>query len=78
MFTVFSNKFIFLGLRLARKCDLEEQQSVSQESPVGPGRGLPVLLLWARHIDPPCRRFSSCKTERYLLSLLPLVGKKNE
>lgn len=78
VFTVFSNKYIFFGLRLARKCGLEEPESRSQEFPLGPGYGIPELLLWAHQIDPPHHHFSSCKTERYLLSLIPSVVNLNE
>lgn len=41
-FTVFSNKCMSLWLKLVRKCDLEEQPSVSQEFPLGHGHGQPV------------------------------------
>lgn len=64
VFTVFSNKYIFLGLRLARKCGLEEPQRRSQEFPLRAGYGIPELLLWAHQIDSPYHHFSSCKRRK--------------
>lgn len=41
-----------LWLKLVRKCDLEEQQSVSQESPLGHGHGQPVHVTSTHHANP--------------------------
>lgn len=36
-------------LKLVRKCDLEEQQRVTQESPLGHGHGEPVHITSTHH-----------------------------
>lgn len=48
------------------------------ESESGAPTGTQTWTACARHINPPCHHFPSCKTERYLLSLVPLVGNMNE
>lgn len=71
-FTVFSNKFMSLWDEAGE--EMWPDGTTESESGVPTG----TWTACARHINPPCHHFYSCKTERYLLSLVPLVGNVNE
>lgn len=81
VFTVFSNKLLeipLLGAEVGNEMWPEGATECESGSPIGTRLWAPSAPLWARHIAPPHRCSSSWKTERYLLSLLPLVGNMNE
>lgn len=81
MFTVFSNKLLeihLLGAEAGEEMWPKGRAERERGAPMGTRPWAPCApALGTPHAPPRCR-FSCCKTERYLLSLLPLAGNTNE
>lgn len=76
VFTVFSNKLLeihLLGAEAGEETWPKGRAERESGVPVGSRPWAPCAPALGRHMAPPHCCFYSCKTERYLLSSLPLV-----